>query len=624
MNHPFFPPRLLLGAFFAFFSALLPLSASPPFRPEKLAQMDEAVDAAVNRHQLPGGVLWLEHRGTIYEKAYGNRSLDPIEPMSKETLFDAASLTKVIATTPSIMLLYQRGRIDFDAPVSTYLPEFNSAKQRPVTIRHLMTHTSGLRPGIAMPAVSSGYEKGISLALAEEPNAAPGSLLRYSDINFILLGEVVRRVSGQTLDQFAAHEIYEPLGMRDTTFLPKADSIALIAPTTKEADGSYIRGVVHDPTSRRMGGVAGHAGLFTTAADLAIYARMLLNQGNLNGVELFKKETVALMTSVNTPPNLPRRGLGWDIDSPYAGPRGKYFPVGSYGHTGWTGTSLWIDPFSETFVIFLSNRNHPTEAGSVTALRSLLGTLAAEGIPDFNFLFVPGALERAPETRKAAASIPSKPVLNGIDLLVREKFARLQGMRLGLVTNHTGQDKDRNPTIDLFHGAEGIQLKALFSPEHGIRGAFDEKINDSVDEKTGLPVYSLYGERRAPAPEQLHDLDALVFDIQDVGSRFYTYISTMGNCLEAAAKAHIKIFILDRVNPINGVSVEGPIAEGKSSFTAYHAIPVRHGMTVGELAQLFNIERGFNSELTVVPVEGWSRDFFYDQTTLPWTNPSPN
>jgi hypothetical protein len=316
--------------------------------------------------------------------------------------------------------------------------------------------------------------------------------------------------------------------MRDTCFNPPREKLARIAPTEVE-DGVPVRGVVHDPRSRRMGGVAGHAGLFFTASDLARYARMLLNFGELDGVRIFKPETVKLMTSVQTPPNVTsRRGLGWDIDSGYSGPRGKIFPLGSYGHTGWTGTSLWIDPFSKTFVIFLSNRNHPTEKGNVGALRAKLGTLAAEAVADFNFAYVPGALapRESAETKTALASASAsrartQPALNGIDVLVKNNFAPLKGKRIGLITNHTGQDRDRNPTIDLLKNAPGVTLVKLFSPEHGIRGAADERIGDSKDEKTGLQIFSLYGETRKPTLEHLKDLDALVYDIQDIGCRFY-------------------------------------------------------------------------------------------------------
>ena len=213
---------------------------------------------------------------------------------------------------------------------------------------------------------------------------------------------------------------------------------------------------------------------------------------------------------------------------------------------------------------------------------------------------------------------------NGIDVLVENGFAPLKNLRLGLITNHTGHDRQRRATIDLLKNAPGVNLVALFGPEHGIRGELDEKVGDSVDQKTGLPVYSLYGERRTPSPEQLRGLDALVYDIQDIGCRFYTYPSTMGNCLEAAGRARVKFFVLDRVNPIGGIALEGPLHQGKSSFTAFHSVPLRHGLTVGELARLYNVEKNFGADLTVIPVQGWRRDMWFDETGLPWTNPSPN
>jgi uncharacterized protein YbbC (DUF1343 family) len=360
-----------------------------------------------------------------------------------------------------------------------------------------------------------------------------------------------------------------------------------------------------------MGGVAGHAGLFTTAADLARFARMLLNGGELDGVRLFTPQTLNLMSGAQTPPELKeKRGLGWDINTGYSHPRGELFPIGSFGHTGWTGTSLWIDPGSRTFWILLSNRNHPDGGRSVSELRATLGTLAAEAA---------GVRPDSSMPRAGAGS-----VLNGLDVLVRQNYAPLKGLRIALVTNPTGQDRHRVSAIDLLKNAPGVMLAALFSPEHGIRGVLDASVPDSVDEQTGLPVHSLYGQNRLPTPEQLRGLDALVFDIQDVGCRFYTYISTMGLCMDAAARAGLRFFVLDRVNPINGMAVEGPVHHGASSFTAFHAIPVRHGMTVGELARLFNAERGLRLNLTVIPLEGWRREAWFDQTGLPWANPSPN
>ncbi len=603
-----------------------PAKTNAVFLPAKLAEMDAAIEQAIAGRKCPGGVLWLEHQGVAYHRAYGQRAVIPQpEPMTEDTIFDLASLTKVIATTPAVMQLVERGQIRLDAPVCTYLPEFTGGGKETVTIRELMTHTSGLRPDLSRNPDWTGYDTAIKKACAETLIHPPGTAFVYSDINFFLLGEIVRRVSGRPLDVYTAEEIFGPLKMTDTGFNPPKSKLPRIAPT-EVVNGVPFRGVVHDPTARRMGGVAGHAGLFTTASDLARFCRMLLNGGELDGVRVLKAETVKLMTSVQTPPAVAaRRGLGWDIDSPYAGERGDLFPLGGYGHTGWTGGSVWMDPFSRTFLIFLSNRNHPSESGNVLPLRHRLATLAAEAVIGFDFQNVPGALP--PRTNATAANhhpAATNAVLNGIDVLAREHFAPLRGLRVGLITNHTGRDREDRATIDLLKAAPDVRLVALFSPEHGLRGVRDEQIGDSVDARTGLPVYSLYGARRQPAPEQLRGLDALVFDIQDIGCRFYTYIATMGLSMEAAAGAGVKFFVLDRVNPIGGVAVDGPVYAGKSAFTAFHALPVRHGMTVGELARMFNAERGWKCDLTVVPVAGWTRTMGFDQTGLPWTNPSPN
>jgi uncharacterized protein YbbC (DUF1343 family)/CubicO group peptidase (beta-lactamase class C family) len=597
------------------------------FHANKLAEMDQAITNAVAAKRCPGGVLWVEREGVAYTAAFGQRAVVPApEPMTGDTIFDLASLTKVVAGTPAVMVLVERGQVSLEAPVAKYLPEFTGGGKENVTIRQLLTHTSGLRPDIGLKPDWSGWEECIRLCCAEKLSAKPDEKIIYSDTGLILAGEIVRRVSGKPLDVFVQESLYVPLGMKDTGFNPPKEKLPRIAPTEVE-NGVPVRGVVHDPRARRTGGVAGHAGLFSTASDLARFSRMMLNLGELDGARVFKPETVRLMTSVQTPSGMNgRRGLGWDMDTGYSGPRGKWFPLGSYGHTGWTGTSLWIDPFSQSFVIFLSNRNHPTEDGGVVALRAQLGTLAAEAVKEFNFLSVPGALP----PRAGAASTPSTPprtilaTLNGIDVLKRDKFAPLRGLKLGLVTNHTGRDRERNATIDLLMTAPDVQLKVLFSPEHGIRGLLDEKVSDSVDEKTGLPVFSLYGEVRKPKPEQLAGLDALVYDIQDIGCRFYTYTSTMGNCLQACGEQGLKFFVLDRVDPINGVTLDGPVAAAESSFVSYHPIPVRYGMTIGELALMFKAERNWPTDLTVIKAENWSRGAWFDQTGLPWVNPSPN
>jgi uncharacterized protein YbbC (DUF1343 family)/CubicO group peptidase (beta-lactamase class C family) len=605
------------------------------FDPGKLKQIDELIGRAIAENKLPGGVFWLEQHHHFYSHAYGQSRVLPVrKSCDLDTIFDVASLTKILATTPSIMLLSERGWVELDAPVCRYIPEFAGDGREGITVRHLLTHTSGLRAGLSLTPEWQGYDHAIALACQERLLDPPGKVFRYSDINFVLLGEVVCRMSRLPLNQFAERNFYLPLRMKDTGFLPAKEKRHRTAPT-ELVQGQYLQGVVHDPLARRMGGVAGHAGLFSTARDVARYARMLLQGGALDGVRVLKPETVKLMTTVQTPPDMAvRRGLGWDIDSGYSRPRGKWFPIGSFGHTGWTGTCLWIDPQSQTFWILLSNRVHPDGKGNVLDLQAALGTLAAEAITGFRTQVGytqgktgtstsadPGLQKPEPANNVSADNLE---VLNGIDVLEKQDFAPLKGLRIGLITNHTGRDRQRRSTIDLLRRAPGVALQALFSPEHGLRGNRDELIGDHVDAETGLPVYSLYGQSRQPSAQQLKNLDALVFDIQDIGCRFYTYISTLGNCLEAAAKAHKKFIVLDRVNPINGLVIDGPVLSDKTSFIAWHPIPVRHGMTTGELARMFNAERGFNADLTVIPLAGWRRGAWFDQTGLPWINPSPN
>ena len=281
--------------------------------------------------------------------------------------------------------MVERGQIKLDEPVHSYIPEFNGIAKEAITIRQLLTHTSGLPEDVSTWPRWHGNNTAIEMACALKLRAPPGTEFRYSDVNFFLLGEIVRRVSGMTLNEFCAKEIYTPLQMTNPGFLPAKSEISRIAPT-EMIDGVMLRGTVHDPTSRYLGGVAGHAGIFTTAPDMARYARMMLNLGELDGVRIFMPATVRAMTSVQTPPGLKdRRGFGWDIDSGFSSPRGAHFPIGSYGHTGFTGNAFWIDPFSKTFFVFLSNRVHPYGKGSVVRLYRAVGTLAAEAVTDYDF-----------------------------------------------------------------------------------------------------------------------------------------------------------------------------------------------------------------------------------------------
>ncbi len=605
------------------------LAVNDVFDARVLREMEQSINSTIQDQLIPGGVLWLERAGTAFHSAYGQRAILPApETMTEDTLFDIASLTKVVATAPAVMKLVEQGKLKLEDRVQQRIAEFKGDGKEKVTVRQLLTHSSGLRPGFTNRLTWTGRETGIKMVSADKLVYEPDTDIRYSDLNFIVLAEVVRRVSGKPFEEFVKAEIYRPLKMVDTGFKPAEALLPRIAPT----EGT-LRGVVHDGTARAMGGVTGNAGLFSTAADLARFARMMINLGELEGVRVFKPETVRLMTSVQSPAKVSaRRGLGWDIDSGYSRPRGHLFPLGSYGHTGFTGTCLWMDPFSKTFWIFLSNRVHPNVRGNVLPLQAKLANLAAEAVRDFDFSVVPGALlaqakKNGTNGTNGTNGAPGKAkpeVLNGIDALAKIDFAPLKGLKIGLITNHTGRDRQGRATIDLLKQAPDVKLVALFSPEHGIRGEVDALVKDGKDEKSGLPVYSLYGERRAPTPEQLAGLDALVFDIQDIGCRFYTYISTMGNCLEAAGKAGIRFIVLDRVNLINGSSVAGPVVAGPTDFVGWHNIPVRHGMTVGELARMFNAERQLNAQLTVITLEDWSRELWMDECGFPWVNTSPN
>ncbi len=586
---------------------------------DRFAAIRPAVDAAIQRGDLPGAVVAVLHDGkTAYREAFGRRAIKPQpEPMTVDTVFDMASLTKPLATATSVMVLIEQGKLKIGEPVATYWPAFAANGKDKVTLENLLLHTSGLIADNPVSDYADGREKALERICQLKPLTPPGSTFKYSDVNFIVLGELVGRISGISLDKFARENVFEPLGMSHTSFKP-ADSIWAMCAPTEEREGHWMRGEVHDPRAYALGGVAGHAGLFSTADDVLLFARMILDGGKTaSGKQILKPETVALMT---TPRSVSggQRALGWDVNTSFSRNRGILFPKGkSFGHAGFTGTSIWIDPESKTAVVFLSNRVHPNGKGNVTRLRGQVATIVAEAVGYKTATLTPGPS-------------PAKPgeggVMTGIDVLERENFAPLKGKKIGLVTNHTGRDRAGHATIDLLHDAEGVTMVALFSPEHGIRGAVDENVGDTKDEKTGLPVYSLYGPRRKPTAELLKGIDTLVYDIQDVGCRYYTYISTLGLILEAGAENKIKVIVLDRPNPIGGVEVAGPVRDtgSESSFVAWHTLPLRHGLTVGELAKLFQDERKIGVDLEVVKCEGWHRADYYDKTLLPWVNPSPN
>jgi SSS family transporter len=815
-----------------------PATAAPDF-----SAVSTAINAAIAQKKLPGAVVVIGHGGkVVFEQAYGVRKLagepgldgkpSPAEPMTLDTIFDMASLTKCLVTATAIMQLYEAHKLDFDDPVAKYLPEFAAPATRPptssangatlyqpgaqpqesdrketkraegqtytasdkakVTIRELLTHYSGLPPdvdlkdawGLAAPDKAEGIRRAMNSPLT----TTPGTHFEYSDINYIVLGALVEKLSGETLDVYASAHIFLPQGIRGpyrSQFLPleracglsssfppysapsgdritDQKGVALVecdrpgswspeqiishtAPTqhddqgTKETNPDFdvlLRGTVHDPTVRRMGGVAGQAGLFSTAADVALFAQALLDRlaGRPSNFPL-KRETLQLMTTPQQPKTaqggatiftqdgqttagVALRGFGWDINSAYSRPRGTVFPTtgtavptagagvpASFGHTGFTGTSLWMDPASDTYVILLSNAIHPRGNSPISALRGEVATAAAQALgvgvggyvayisyskdgkptsivkTDPGWPRTPHEIDcHAPNTicdvavvgaSYSYAPLPSKfppiplsalfsgitsnppPTLTGIDVLEATNFAALKEaaarngghLRIGLLTNQTGLDAQGRRTIDVLRGiGGGIELTTLFSPEHGIFGAKDStEIGQEVDPTTGLKVISLYGAKdadRRPKPEDLKNLDAVVIDLQDAGVRFYTYETVVGYLLEAAAcetaRAHpLEVILLDRPDPINGDAVQGPISNTASSYLDYMPLPIRHGFTLGELAQYIHGEHPVTcapntppiknpARLTVVPMQNWRREEFFDATGVPWVNPSPN
>lgn len=770
---------------------------APAAQPMRTAYDFSAVSALVNAavadHKLPGAVVIVGHDGhVLFHQAYGARELagepgldgKPLaaaDPMTEDTIFDMASLTKCLATATAVMQLYDAHKLaSFDDPVEKYLPAFNADHdpvRAKVTVRMLLTHTSGEAPdislkdawGLAAPDKAEGFHRALSNPLAN----APGAKFVYSDINFILLGDLVETLSGQPEDEYVQQHVFAPLGMLDTRYLPLAKVcgphkivgaavmwapappgrmayacppgtwssalLARIAPTTHDDESKsnpalnphwdmLTRGTVHDPTTRRMGGVAGHAGVFSTANDVATYAQALLEKLLHNrGPFPVSQATLKLMTMPEQPGANPQqiaaaqiasdaqikcrqmqsttneaeilhhcdlppgklywdlapaypaikgqdlRGYGWDIDTAFSKPRGMIFPIGSFGHTGFTGTTLWMDPASDTYVVLLANAIHPRGGAPISNLRGEVATAVAQALEkeaDCHYIQDPGlncdhiypdSLEVSPVTTTIRTLLHGKnalrargadtrirtsgnATLTGIDVLEATHFSALAPFHhIGILTNQTGLDRAGKRTIDLISAARTTdhgQLTTIFTPEHGLSAKQDTtKLAAESDTATGVPVISLYGvgdASRRPKHEQLAGLDAVVVDLPIAGVRFWTYQTAMHYFLQAAAKERdefhhtLTIVVLDRPNIVGGLAVQGPVSDPtpdgpiKPSYIGSIALPIRHGMTLGELARYMNGHDHLNVPLTVVPMQHWSRAEFYDETGLPWIDPSPN
>ncbi|HEX6244769.1 MAG TPA: serine hydrolase, partial [Polyangiales bacterium] len=556
------------------------------------------VEAALRRGELPGCVIAVgDARGVRYLEAFGERTTG--EPMTLDTRFDLASLTKPVATALSIALLAERSVIDLRGPASHHLSELRLPDKRAITIEQLMLHTSGLPKVNPLSASEGGRARARAAIARESLLTPPGAHFEYSDLGYILLGEVVESVTGQSLDAFAREQLFAPLGMRTTHFVPAPGDSQLYAPTELR-DDVLIRGVVDDPRAFRLHGVAGHAGLFSTASDLVRFARMLLNKGELDGVRVLSAASVERLLA-------PRRldgavrSVGFDVQSTYSLARPLNMSVRAVGHGGYTGTSIWIDPERDAFVILLSNRVHKGPQGTIHPLASAVGDLAMR------------ALRRA-----------EQPGLRlGVDVLEEERFARVRGRTLAVLSHLPARDAGGKSSLGALVEAPQVAVKAAFSPEHGLSAQSEGAVQHGSLRK--LPVYSLFGATRRPSPQMLSGVETVVIDLVDVGTRFYTYMATALAVCEAAGELGIDVMLLDRPNPLDGVHVEGPLSQADyASFVNYHPLPLRHGMTAGELLGLLIRARGLGTRLHVVKLEGWRPSQWYGETGLTWHAPSPN
>ncbi len=592
---------------------------APPLVPAPSAfpgsAIDDAVERAIADHQVPGAVVVVgRHDRVFFRRAYGLREVEPDRvAMTPDTVFDLASLTKPIATATSLMALVERGAIGLGDPLAKYVPECGRNGKSAITLRHLLLHVSGLPADIPKAAFAQGRAEALRRICDVEPLAPPGVRSIYSDLGFVLLEEVIRRVTSRELPAYADEAVFGPLGMHDTGFLPD-DEHKRRAAWTELVDGEWRAGVVHDPRAFLLGGVAGHAGLFSTADDLTVYARAILGGGEVDGRRFLARKTVAAMIA---PYDVPGgvRTLGWTVSSSW---RGKGLSPTAVGHFGYTGTAIWIDPAKDIFTIVLSNRVHPDGKGDAKPLVARVNTIAAEAIGP--------PMGRVDDCRVASEADAAAPeVLAGIDVVRDEGFERLRGAHVGLITNDSSRARDGMRTVDVLAGAPGVTLVALFAPEHGLDVKGTGRIADARDVATGLPVHSLYGAARAPTLDMLDGIDTLVFDLPDAGTRFFTYASTLRLALDAASAHDLRFVVLDRPDPIDGIDVAGPVLVPPSpSFVNYHSLPIRHGMTMGELAVLLDADDHIGAALSIVPLRGWRRGEYADATGLPWVGPSPN
>ncbi len=566
-------------------------------REEIATRLRTALAEAVRDSKGPGAVALVgTPDGVIFHAASGNAQSQPRRrAAATDTVYDLASLTKVVATTTAILKLRDAQTIDLDQPAGEWIPIPAFMK---FTIRQLLNHTAGLTAGKPLYRTHKSIDAMLQYYASLPLLNPPGERYRYSDVGFMALGKIVEIAGRDSLDAFCEREIFRPLGMTDTQFNPPKSLKSRIAATEKcQWRGRVMLGEVHDENAYAVGGVSGHAGLFSTAQDLGLFCRALLSG------EVLSDTTFQAMTQRGQIPHWPWQGLGWVLD-PWSTLNEGFLPARTaFGHTGWTGTCMWQDPESGVYAVLLGNTCHPSRRNRDNGefRRTFYNAVAKEVLPN--------------QTNTQV----------GLDRVVRERFEGLRGKRIALLTNHAAKDSLGRHILDVFALAPEAKLTRLYSPEHGLRG--QAEAGAAVSSQGGqIPIVSLYGDRKAPTADELAQVDVFLVDLQDVGARYYTYAATMKACMKACEAAGTPVVILDRPNPVGGLVLEGPIATEAGSLVRYARIPIRHGMTLGELAVYFKRTEFTSPRFSVLvkTMENWNRHRLYDECQLAWTPPSPN
>lgn len=579
-----------------------PPDPGPPLRLPfvKLSALEQAMQGSIDRGEISGAVVELgRHDGVLARRALGKLQSSPPSWYLPDTRFDLASLTKPFTALTCLLLMREQG-VRLDARVANFLPEFAAGGKGNVTIRDLLLHQSGLPAANPLGDLRGDPSAQRKRILELPPSGKLGEFV-YSDVNFMVLGLLIEKLSGEPLDRVMRAKLIAPLSLDHTTFRRPSEQLGngdlfaptepgRLIPTDPKSPEQLLRGVVHDPRARMLDGVAGHAGLFSTAEDLGKLARALLSHSPPLDDQLTQTMLVPKRFAKQV------RGLGWQLRQ--SDPR-------VFGHYGFTGTSLWIDPTRDGYVVVLTSRLYPGGKGTADPLR--------------------GAVHREAHAAFAAdLGVHSAPVV-GADGLRLNDFAPIAGSKVLLLTNESARLRDGRTTIELFRDAPDVELVALLSPEHGIDGRQSGLIANSRDRFTGLPVRSLYSRAGLDVDaKQLAGADVIVFDLQDVGTRFYTYFSTLHSLLRSAAKTKQRVVVLDRPNPLGGDRVDGPSVDArKATFVHHMRLPLLHGLTSGEFARYVVEQERLDVKLEVVKLRSWNRDDIL-QPNQSWAPPSPN